>query len=207
MDNLITRVTKYIEVVAGKSGLFYRAAAHYYKNMVKNEIELAKIKSSDRVLCIGGGPCPFSGILLYKYTGAAVTILDNDKKCVECSRKMLKNMGLDGKIEILYGEAEEICPQGYSVIHMALQISPFAKVFAKMQKGCEQGAKILVRLPKKSLSKMYDTIDLASPANLAFHSGLKNVDSTALFIKSGGKNEKSGNYSGSRDFGISFAAV
>ncbi|NLK27989.1 MAG: hypothetical protein GX306_06565 [Clostridiales bacterium] len=186
MVKVIPRTTKVLERLAAKNTPIYRTLSLYYKKLVREEVTLANIQATDKVLCIGGGPCPFSGILLHEYTGAHVTIIDNDECCVCIAKGLIEKLGYSDSITVLHSDGNNISPEDYSVIHMAVQVSPMEKVFCHLRQGCRMGAKILVRLPKKTLSNLYSINDLSvfqSCSGKAVHSW-RNVDSTALFIKS-----------------------
>lgn len=183
MEQVITRITKGLEQLSARNKHFYRTVSLYYRSMIKKEIELANISASDKVLCIGGGPCPFSGILLHEYTGAKVTIVDNDDLCVRCSRSVINSLGYGDDISVLHGDGKEIVPKDYSVIHMAAQVYPLAQVLREIKRRCCLGTKILVRLPKKSLFKAYGIEDVSFLNNCelkTFHSRVANVESTYL---------------------------
>lgn len=185
MAKIIPKMTKVLERLAAKNATLYRIISLYYKNIVKEEVDLAAIKSTDKVLCIGGGPCPISGILLHEYTGAHVTIIDNDEGCVEISRDLIRKLGYADTIEVLHSDGSNIYTKDYNIIHMAVQVSPMEKVFCHLQQGCPFGAKILVRLPKKVLLNCYSIGDRSVFKNCcgkAVHNW-RNIDSTALFIK------------------------
>lgn len=185
MAKLIPKMTKVIERLAAKNISLYKTISLYYKNIVKEEVALAGIKSTDRVLCIGGGPCPFSGILLHEYTGAHVTIIDNDDCCVRISRELIRNLGYEDSIDVLHSDGNNISPKDYNIIHMAVQVSPMEQVFSNLKQGCCFGAKILVRLPKKTLSNFYSIGDCSifnNHCGKAVHNW-RNIKSTALFIK------------------------
>ena len=184
MSKLIPRTTKWLECLAARRTVVYRAVSLYYKRLVKEEVTLANINSMDNILCIGGGPCPFSGILLHEYTGAHVTIIDNDNSCVNISKKLIEKLGYSDYITILHSDGNDISPKDYSVIHMAVQINPMEKIFTHLKQGCSLGAKILVRLPKKTLANLYSINDrevFEDSSKKAYHSW-RNVDSTALFV-------------------------
>ncbi|NLP37573.1 MAG: hypothetical protein GX357_07965 [Firmicutes bacterium] len=187
MRSLIPTLTKILEKLAAKNFLFYRIMALYYRNVVKEEVTLANIQAGDRVLCIGGGHCPFSGILLHEYTGAHVTILDNDAQCVRVATELIKDLGYTDFIKVIHGDGREIAPTDYTVIHVAVQVSPMEKVFCHLRRGCRLGAKILVRLPRRALNNLYSLGDRSLFCNCCgkvVHSR-RNIESTALFIKSG----------------------
>lgn len=173
-----------MEQLAAKNILVYQAMSLYYKKLIREEIALADIKSTDRILCIGGGPCPFSGILLHEYTGAHVTIVDNDYCCVCIARQLISKLGYTESIEVLYGDGNDISPKDYTVIHMAVQVNPIQQVFCSLKRKCPYGARILVRVPKKGLKKFYSADDFSLFRNCckkAVHNW-RNIDSTALFI-------------------------
>ncbi|NLM52830.1 MAG: hypothetical protein GX197_08455 [Firmicutes bacterium] len=187
MRTLIPKLTKLIERLAAKNLFLYRLISLYYSNVVKNEVALAKIKATDRVLCIGGGHCPISGILLHEYTGAPVTIIDNDAFCVRVAKELIKNLGYTDAIKVVHGDGKAISPTDYNVIHVAMQVSPLEQVFCHLRQGCRLGAKILVRLPKRALAKFYSSSDCTVFCHCngkVLHSR-RNIESTALFIKSG----------------------
>lgn len=186
MAKFIPKTTKAIELLAAKNASIYRMVSLYYKRLVKEEVALANIRSTDKILCIGGGPCPFSGILLHEYTNAHVTIADNDNCSVRIARELIRKLGYENSIKIIHGDGNDISPEEYSVIHMAVQVSPLEQVFYHLKQGCRYGAKILVRLPKKRLTKLYSINDRSmfqTCCAKAVHN-LRNIDSTALFIKS-----------------------
>lgn len=186
MSKLIPRTTKFLERLAARRTIIYRAMSLYYKRLVREEVSLANINSTDNVLCIGGGPCPFSGILLHEYTGANVTIIDNDYSCVSISKDLIQKLGYSDYITILHSDGGDISPGDFSVVHMAVQINPIEKVFTHLKQGCSLGSKILVRLPKKMLTNLYSINDrevFEDSSKKAYHSW-RNVDSTALFVVS-----------------------
>ena len=129
MTNIIANTTRIIEGMARKNCIIYKTILLYYKRLVKDEVELADIKSSDKVLCIGGGQCPFSGILLHEYTGAKVTIVDCDDYCVQVSRELIQILGYERDIDILHMDGKEVPLQDYDVIHTAVQVKPMDQVF------------------------------------------------------------------------------
>lgn len=184
MAGLIHKTTKKLECLAARSKVVYNVLSMYYRRIVSKEIRLADIHEDDRILCVGGGPCPFSGILLHERTKAHVTIIDIDEHCVEVSRQLVKKLGYEDFIEILHGDGSDICPENYTVIHMAVQVCPLDKVFSSIRQKCRLGSKILVRIPKKHMSHTYNISDLAVFNACSGKAGhlFRNIDSTALFI-------------------------
>lgn len=149
---------------------------------MKREANLAEVTEKDNILCIGGGVCPYTSILLNKYTGANVTVIDNDKACVEKSQKFIKKRGLKN-VEILYCDGECVCCKEFSVIHIALQIFPKDAVINCIMNKAKNGTRVLVRRPKKNLECLYSMeSDESIFANSVKHSVFSNVDNTSISI-------------------------
>lgn len=194
MTNAMVAVTRKIEYLASRNKLIYGISALYYRSIVENEVKLAGITPADQVLCIGGGPCPFTGILIHRLTGARVTIVDNIYNCVLCARHLIAGLGLDQHLKVIYADGKDIEVDCYSVIHLALQVAPFEEVFMELERKCRQGTRLLVRLPKKTARPFYSHEGgvFFSDCRYAVHGKSKNVAGTALYIKAGSNYEKSG---------------
>lgn len=183
---MITNITQQIEKLACKSRLFYRLSMQYYKNMVKREVNLAGINENDHVLVVGGGPCPHSGILIHQLTGAKVTVIDNIESCVACSTKLIQRLGIADSVKVVLGDGGTIPPHRYTVIHIAMQITPKEAIIKRFMATASYGTRILVRLPKETLAGMYSN---ASPKTISNykkveHGNFTNVNSTALYTVS-----------------------
>jgi len=147
----MTKFTLKIEGIAAKSRLFYRIAERYYRNAIHREIEIASITSVDRILCIGGGICPFSAILFHQITGASVTVVDNNSACIFRARKVIERLGLSEHISLQYRDGADVNVSGYTVIHLAKQVSPASRVFSEVKRRATDGTKLLVRTPNKRI--------------------------------------------------------
>jgi len=157
MPKFITNLTYKIEELAAQSGFVFRVASAYYKDVIDKEIMLANIKADDRILCIGGGICPFSAILLQQRTGAHVTAIDNNHACIPKAKEVIRRLGLCDFLTVLHqdGSCRDTPFEDYSVIHLALQVSPMEEVFARAVKRAKDGTRLLIRRPKKYLNNMY----------------------------------------------------
>lgn len=174
----ITRLTRQIEQLAASSRLIYSLAALYYRQMVQREAELAQIGPEDRVLCIGGGICPYTAILLQEYTGAEVTVIDNDPRCVEQCCRFLRGRGLDG-IGVQFGCGTAVHCGDYTVVHLALQVSPREEVLRRVLAQARAGTRILVRVPKASLEGPFQC------ERRVQHGTLSNVGCTFVLVAPG----------------------
>lgn len=157
MLDLITKITHKIEEQAAEAGFVFRLASGYYKDVITREILLAKIVKTDRILCIGGGICPFSAILIHQKTGAHVTVIDNNQACVPKARGVIDKLGINEHVEVVFqdGTCDSVPFENFSVIHLALQVAPMEAVFAQAAARAKIGARLLIRRPKKYLANMY----------------------------------------------------
>ena len=193
MSSSMVTVTRALAYLASRNRLFYQISALYYKSIVANEIKLADITEEDHVLCIGGGPCPFTGILFHHLAKARVTVVDNDYGSVLCSRQLVQALGLDRSVKVVFADGNSIEADGYSVVHFALQVCPLEEVFRELERRCRRGTRMLVRLPKRTLKSLYShgSGEFFNQCEQIVHSRSRNTASTALYIKAGSNYEKS----------------
>lgn len=155
---MIRSCTKWIERISSKSCPLVKLYSLYYHNMVREEIKLANVRSSDKVLCIGGGSIPCTAIELAKQTNAQVHVIDIDKDAVKCAKKVIAKLGLHENITVINRKGEDIDIAPYDVIHIALQVSPKEKVLKNIWEKAREGNRIIVRMPRKSLKLFYSNI-------------------------------------------------
>ena len=182
----ITDLTTKIECHAAQAGAVYQIASQYYKDVIQKEAVLANITDKDNILCVGGGVCPFSAILFHQLTGAKVTVIDNRMACIPKARQVIDRLGIGGFVRVLCldGGSTEADLSEYTVIHLALQVSPAEHVFAQIEKQSEPETRFLVRRPKKSLGGMYSPLPDPMLANCPYvaHRS-RNIGSTLLYVK------------------------
>lgn len=179
----ITRLTQWIELLATKDKFIYALVARYYKLLVKREALLAGIGPEDKVLCFGGGICPCTAILLHQYTKAHITVIDNNRACAEESRCFLHRQGLE-HIRVACREGAEINCADYTVIHIAMQITPKEAVVNQVVKKARPGTRVLVRIPKENLQSLYSNLNRAKPSfnQQIQHGPFSNIGNTAIYI-------------------------
>jgi hypothetical protein len=186
MSRWITNLTYKIECKAAEAGAVYQIASGYYRDIIKKEAVLANITDQDNILCIGGGICPFSAILFHQVTGAKVTVIDNNEDCIPKAKRVIEKLGISDRVQVFYGDGSDIKMDlsKYSVIHFALQVAPMDYVFSQIEKKVEQGTKLLVRRPQKSLSGLYSGLinSILNRSPYVLHKS-RNIGSTLLYIK------------------------
>lgn len=185
MLNLITNLTRKIENYSLKTGFVYSLACKYYHSVIEKEIALANITANDHILCIGGGICPFSAILFHQTTGARVTVIDNNSKCVKKAQQVIDKLGINEKVHVYHqdGNSQNIMFADYTVIHFALQVCPMEHVFFNVERQAVDGTRLLVRRPKKQLDNMYCHINCLSPCNPHAAHRARNIGSTIMYTK------------------------
>lgn len=187
MLELITKFTQKIEERAAYAGFVYQLVERYYRRVVSREIDLANISSSDNILFIGGGVCPLSAILLHQSTGAKVTVMDNNRECVRKASEVVERLGLSEQIKISHGDGvdRELSIDGFTVIHLALQVTPVEKVFAELKRKVSPGVKLLIRRPKDKLCSLYCELSgkMLKSCNTVIHQGICNIGSTFMYLK------------------------
>ena len=194
MFGWITNFTRTVEGRASQSEPVYKLAARYYKDVIQKEAVLANITGNDRILCIGGGCCPFSAILFHQMTGATVTVIDQRSACIPASRQVINRLGLGESVRVLCqdGRSAEIPFSEYTVVHLALQVSPIEQVFSQVARQIAPGTKLLIRRPKKHLERSYGGLLSTALGRCPYttHSKARNVGSTLLYLKEEQPNEE-----------------
>jgi len=186
MSEWITNLTYKIEKEAAKTGLVYKFACEYYRDIIQKEIVLANITEKDHILCIGGGICPFSAILFHQSTGAKVTVIDNNENCIPKARQAIESLEIGEYVQVFHqdGNNKEISFANYSIVHLALQVNPIEKVLCTVCQQMMPGSKLLVRRPKKTLDYIYDQLsnDLLANCPYVAHKS-RNIGATVLYTK------------------------
>ncbi|NLB88471.1 MAG: hypothetical protein GX790_04490 [Syntrophomonadaceae bacterium] len=187
----VTKFTQKIEYWAAENKIVYNIASCYYKDIIRREAKLANINNRDHVLCIGGGPCPFSAILLHQATGAKITVIDNIKHCVTVAKQLVTRMGLDDYINVMHQDGVEVELNNYTVILLALQVSPLESVLENLHKKARPGTRLLIRRPRECLSKLYSNLSTKwlKDCIAINHKGARNIGNTLLCIKQESFNE------------------
>ncbi|SES90184.1 hypothetical protein SAMN05660297_00917 [Natronincola peptidivorans] len=131
----------------------------YYRGMVAKEIQLCNISQSDKVLCVGGGSFPCTALEIARKTGAEVKVIDVDPVAINNSKKVIKSLSLDKKIEVCQEAGQEVDPSSFTVIHIARQACPHEEILNNILAKSSNGTKILIRSPQNSLKDIYTLLN------------------------------------------------
>lgn len=153
------KITKTLETACALFPGLIRIMGLYYDRMVEDEVAAARIHEGDRVLCIGGGPVPYTALRIWKLTGAPVTVVDSDLKAVNTAARLIRGMEMEESITVLYSEGESVDATGYSVVHVALQVTPRERVLENIRKSLPEKARVLVRSPRHQV--LHETLAMS----------------------------------------------
>src|SRR5699024_6314147 len=120
LKRFIVNITQKMEYMVEKLPWTYGFFESYYNAVVENEIKLADIKPTDRIVGIGGGLCPCTAIQLHRKTGANVCVIDNDKEVIDAAIKNIERLNLSDHITVEYQDGVEISANDFSIVHIAL---------------------------------------------------------------------------------------
>ena len=179
----IVNITKTIEYFASLNKMFFFIIKIYYQKKDEKEIDLANISSNDHVLCVGGGICPFTAIIIHYLTKSKVSVMDNDVNCSKKCHELIIKLGLENFITIINAEANSFSYEGYSVVHLALQLDNQKSIFAKVIQSADANTKILIRSAKPQLRKYYSSLEFDNFKHKSKQSFFTNTKNTYLHIK------------------------
>ncbi len=148
ITKIVEKITALLPPLMGFYGI-------YYNRMVKREVELACISPKDRVLCIGGGPMPYTALKIARTTGAKVRVVDHDFDAVESARRIVEKLGMGDQVEVLDSDGAKVKAFGFTVVHIALQVAPREEVLNNVWNNSGSNVRVLMRCPRESLKKLY----------------------------------------------------
>ncbi|CAN2042109.1 histidine 2-aminobutanoyltransferase [Candidatus Magnetomoraceae bacterium gMMP-15] len=100
-----------------------------YKTLVKNQIEAMPVIRDSRFAFIGCGPVPMSLILMGHLYDISSIGLDISSESVEISKKVIKCLGLEKKIEIIQSNESHLKNSDWDVVLVAALAEPKARIF------------------------------------------------------------------------------
>ncbi len=177
-------ISQVIENHTRKNKVMQEFMLGYYKPIVEKEVVLAEANFADKILCVGGGYFPCTAILFHKFSGAVVTVIDNDKAAVVAAQETVEAMGLSDYVHVKHSDGIEISAENFDIVHIAMQISPKEEVFKHIYATMETKSKILVRTPKKHLERGYQPFkDMYQCNKNVVQPKFSNIEKSLLYIK------------------------
>jgi protein-L-isoaspartate O-methyltransferase len=180
---LLTKAIEYLGAVFPKSLCFF---ALYYNNLVDREIGRAAISQKDRVLCIGGGPLPYTAIRIASMTKAKVTVVDMDKRAVRCAERIVRRLKLHNYINVKTGDAQCMEIFGYDVVHIAFQVHPKERILQNILAKNTGSIRIIIRDGSGEILKGKESFNNGA---CLYASKTNSLVSVVLFLQGQGKKE------------------
>lgn len=165
---MVAFITKNLERLTHKMPFFEVFFYGYYRKLIKEEIKWLKLKPTDHVLLIGGGPLPMSAHLFYRLGYRRLTILDCDPQAVALGRIWLERKKMDG-VHYQLGCALNTSFDRFQAIHVAKQVHPKSVLATRLLENASPGTKVMFRQP---------------PSNLPSHALKMSFDSYFHLVKS-----------------------
>lgn len=122
----------------------YHLYDRFYR-LVSKEVALMADRDFDRILFIGSGPFPITGILLHQLTGKPVDCLERDEGAACVSRSVLEKLGLSNQVNILLGDGASFDVSGYDLVLNALLAKPKWRIMKNIRKTGKPACKVLCR--------------------------------------------------------------
>lgn len=132
--------------------------ANMYRDVIDNEIRLAKITAADRVLNVGCGGIPFTAILTARLTGARVWAIDCDEAAVQVARRCVAAQRLDHLIKIIHLDGAAMIPFAFDVALVALQARPKKVILDNLLQRGGSRARLIFRRPRREMAHQYDLL-------------------------------------------------
>ncbi|MCK8825269.1 nicotianamine synthase family protein [Fuchsiella alkaliacetigena] len=156
--DLIRPVIAKLEKVCNNSPLLFNLYSWPYKRIVQNEIDLAEIGATDRVLNIGCGAMPFTAVHVARLTGAKVWALDKDPEVIARARNCLARLGLEKQVKVFEGDGKEPFDKDFTAALVALQAEPKEKILKNLLARAQRGANLVFREPRGFFAEQYDQL-------------------------------------------------
>jgi ubiquinone/menaquinone biosynthesis C-methylase UbiE len=134
VENIVVKIDKIIPIYLD-----------FYKTIIENEIELAKISVEDKILHIGCGPVPATAIYIVKKTNADITAIDKNLKLIKKAQTLILKQKLSNKIHIIHANALNFPLEKFNLIIVSLGIEPYEKVLRYISQNMRDDARLIVR--------------------------------------------------------------
>ena len=145
--------TSKLEKIASINHMTCKLYLSLYRKAVLSEIRSANINKNDKILIIGGGAIPYTGIIMSEYA-KEVTIIDRDKEAVEIAKMHVKKLRITN-VTLIQCCGENIDASNFSKIFIPLQAEPKCQILNKLKGTAMKNTEIIIRLPKERFAKTY----------------------------------------------------
>ena len=141
----------FLELLAVKTKFFNKMLLSWRRPVFLNEIKMANVKSSDKVLLIGSGIFPSEAIIIAQETGAKVIGIDNSPVAVKHAKRYVNKNKLNDVVEIKLVDGSDIKVKNFNVIFIAINVFPIDGVLLNISKDLKTGSRVLCKSMKNDI--------------------------------------------------------
>jgi len=141
----------FLELLAVKTKFFNKMLLSWRRPVFLNEIKMANVKSSDKVLLIGSGIFPSEAIIIAQETGAKVIGIDNSPVAVKHAKRYVNKNKLNDVVEIKLVDGSDIKVKNFNVIFIAINVFPIDGVLLNISKDLKTGLRVLCKSMKNDI--------------------------------------------------------
>jgi len=116
----------------------------FYQKMLERELEMSGLKPGTRILHIGSGPYPYTGVFLAQ-RGFYVEAWDCNCKAVTTAKQLINDQGLSNSIKVSCRNGCQLDGQKYDAVWVSLNVSPKEKVLKEAVLSLVQGGVLIYR--------------------------------------------------------------
>lgn len=181
---IIPRLVAFLEKKVAGNRALVALYAGYYRQVIDNEITLAAISASHRVLNVGCGAIPFTALLVARKTGAKVWALDCDEAAVNAARQCVAAQQLEHLVTVMHLDGTEEIPFDFDVAVVALQAKPKNEILKNLLKYGGARARLVFRRPRSELAHQYDLLPARPRFSGFINQGMATFDKSVLYTGS-----------------------
>ncbi len=155
---LIAGLTSRWEKLLCRSTFVSRIYSRPYQQVVRREIQIASISTTDVVLNVGCGAVPFSAMYTALFSGARVWAVERQPDAARLAEKCINSWGLQKQVDVITADAACSIPQGFTAALVALQAEPKEAIFRRLCEAAGPGARLVFREPSTQFAGQYDSL-------------------------------------------------
>ena len=117
----------------------------FYEEMIKEEIEFADISKNDKVLHIGSGTIPATGIIICQKTNADITGIDINSESIKKSKIVIEKKFKSLNLRVKLADGANIDVSEYNKIIISDGINDLLKILTNISKSSKKGSIVILR--------------------------------------------------------------
>ena len=130
----------------------------FYRSLVEKELEMADLSDDSKILVVGSGPFPMTGIYLAE-NGYDVLCIDKDEEAIKSSEKKVRRSNTDLTIRFKKIDGKFTDYSDFDAVWVPLHVTPRKDVVLKILNDLDHRAKVIFRNPRGIWDKVYPKID------------------------------------------------